>query len=304
VSGHAKRVVRGVRAEVVAGRRFQRTRPLAHRWRVLASLALCLVAACRGVIRSEKTDALSPRAPLPGYALVWADEFDGTALDPLWWTVASELHHHAENTPDAVSVAGGLLTIRTFTEHGRHFTGWVTTAGKLLFTHGWFEARVRFQSSPGEWGAFWMASPTIGNPLGDPAVAGAEIDVVEHRRTRGSGADISGAYAMNVHWDGYGVEHKHVGSYGWPAVDAPRLQGGWHVYAVSWTPDGYRFFLDGVEQWATRWGVSQRPEFILLTCEVEHGAWAGAIPAHGYGSRRLGTTRMQVDWVRVWQPVQ
>jgi len=232
---------------------------------------------------------------------VWHDEFGGNALDTEAWTAYAGPRRDAVNTPDAVSVAGGVLTITTYTVDGTHFTGFLDTAGKRAWTYGWFEARVRFATSPGEWGAFWMSAPAMGQPVGDPGAGGAEIDVVEHRVRDSSGADISDRYVANVHWDGYGADHKHEGGSGAPAPGAVSPQGGWHVYALRWTAEGYEFFLDGVRQWGTAAGLSRRPEFIKLTCEVKDSGWAGDVPAAGYGTRTESRTRMDVDWVRVWQ---
>ena len=270
------------------------------RHRVLVVVAFLLCSGCAAA-RPAATVPASLGAPRPGYRLVWHDEFEGSALDTTAWTVYAGPRRDARNSPDAVSVADGMLTVTTYSGDGTHVTGFLDTARKLLWTYGWFEARVRFESSPGEWGAFWMSSPAIGNPVGDPGAAGAEIDIVEHRSRDTAGADISNSYVANVHWDGYGADHKHAGGSGAPPAGATPLQNGWHTYALLWTADGYEFFLDGVRQWATGEGVSRRPEFIRLTCEVQSASWAGSIPAGGYGSRTRSTTRMQVDWVRVWQ---
>ena len=240
--------------------------------------------------------------PRPGYALVWHDEFEGAALDTTKWTAYAGERRGAQNTADAIAVADGVLTITTYTHGGVHYTGFIDTDRRFLTTYGWFEARIRFASSPGEWGAFWLQSPTMGNPVGNVGVAGAEIDVVEHRFSDTADEDISNTYGVNLHWDGYGAAHKHVGGRGAPATGAEPLQGGWHTYALLWTPERYAFFLDGVQQWETREGVSHRAEFVKLTCEVQDASWAGHIPADGYGPRARSRTRMQVDWVRVWQP--
>lgn len=267
-----------------------------------ASAALLLLASACGRAPHPGVAGPTPLAPpLPGYRLVWHDEFDGTALDTSRWTIYAGPRRHARNAADAVSVAGGALTIVTYSEGGTHFTGFLDTAGKFLVAYGWLEARVRFESSPGEWGAFWLNSPTMGSPVGDPAAAGAEIDVAEHRARDSSGADISDRYGINVHWDGYGADHKHAGGEGAPRAGAAPLHGSWHVYALRWTREAYTFYLDGVEQWTTQSGVSRRPEFIKLSCEVQDSSWAGRVPAAGYGSRASSRTRMQVDWVRVWQ---
>jgi beta-glucanase (GH16 family) len=271
----------------------------------LLAAALCVLglAAAGACARGGRTAPVTaePAPPVPGYVLVWRDEFSGAALDTARWTAYAGARRGAQNDPGAAGVARGVLTLATWTANGAHHTGFVDTAGKFAATYGYFEARVRFASSPGEWGAFWLQSPTMGSPPDDVAVAGAEVDVVEHRATDGDGREIATRYGINVHWDGYGADHKHAGGRGAMAAGAAPLQGDWHTYAVLWTPDRYTFFLDGVEQWSTRAGVSRRPEYIRLTCEVQDASWAGHVPAGGYRRREESRTRMQVDWVRVWQ---
>ena len=267
-----------------------------------AALSVALFWLCAACTAHRMESTLPPTAaPVSGLHLVWHDEFDGAALDTARWTVHAGPRRDAVNTPDAISVADGVLTITTFTEGGTHYTGFIDTARHFSTTYGWFEARIRFASAPGEWGAFWLQTPTMGQAIGDPGTAGTEIDVVEHRMVDEAGADISDTYSVNLHWDGYGADHKHAGGSGAVPRGAPSLQGAWHTYAVQWSTGGYRFLLDGVEQWASDAGIAHRPEFIRLTCEVADGAWAGHIPLVGYGSRERSTTWMEVDWVRVWQ---
>jgi beta-glucanase (GH16 family) len=269
----------------------------------LSAAVLVAGDACVPIALDPKTPAAALLgAPVRGYVLTWHDEFDAPALDAAKWNVVTGPRRDAINSADAVSVSGGILTITTYTEGGRHYTGFIDTAGKYEPDHGYLEARIRFETSPGEWGAFWLQSPTMGKPVGRPDLAGSEIDIVEHRVLDAKGGGISNSYEMNLHWDGYGESHKHAGSAGRPPAGAPPLQGTWHSYALLWTPSEYVFFLDGVEQWRSREGVSKRGEFIRLTCEALDRGWAGSSPAGGYTDRRASTTRMQVDWVRVWQP--
>lgn len=266
---------------------------------LLASLAAC--GSGSPAAPSLTGQAGSPGSPVPGYRLAWQDEFDGVALDLSKWTAQSGARRSADNAPEAVSVAGGVLTITTYSAAGAHFTGFLDTAGKYEPTYGYFEARIRFDPTPGEWGAFWLQSPGMGTSIGNPAAAGTEIDIVEHRARDQSGADVSNKYVMNLHWDGYGASHATSGSSGQPPAGAPPLLGNWHLYALLWTPEQYVFYLDGVEQWRTTDAVSKRGEYIRLTCEVLDRGWAGNIPAGGYGSATASTTKMRVDWVRVWQ---
>lgn len=117
----------------------------------------------------------------------------------------------AVNSPSAVSVADGALTISTYTSGGTHYTGMISTQDTYPYTYGYLEARIDYDSSPGMWSAFWMQSPTMGNPIGSPNVAGTEIDICEHRKVDGSGVNRDGNIGGVIHWDGYGVDHKSHG---------------------------------------------------------------------------------------------
>ncbi len=237
-------------------------------------------------------------APPSGYRLVWQDDFQSPTLDAGKWLAYDKVRDNATLTPAAVTTGGGNLRIGTYTENGRHYTGFLTTTGRYLPRFGYFEARIRFQDAPGGHCAFWLQSPTVGKPLGDPAAAGVEIDIVEHRATDQQGRDIGHLASFNLHWDGYGSDHKHAGSH-WTAPES--LDGSWHVYGLLWTAEGYVFYVDGEPRWQTSAAVSATGQDIRLTCEIKDRGWAGAIPAGGYGSQREGRYHMDVNWVRVWQ---
>ena len=237
----------------------------------------------------------------PEYRMLWQDPFDGDKIDETKWTAVVGPRKGGQNVADAVRVKDGVLTITTYTKDGKHCTGFLTTKGKFETAYGYFEAAVRFHTTPGQWGAFWLQSPTVGKPPGDPATAGTEIDVVEHRASDNKGNDISDMFVINLHWDGYGKAHKTEGTKITPGSIAKPLPGEWHHYGLKWTPERYTFYYDGRERWTTTNAVSHRSEYILLTCEVQDKGWAGNCPAEGYGSLADSKTTMEVDWVRVWQ---
>lgn len=239
--------------------------------------------------------------PPPSYVLVWQDEFDGNALDPGRWGALSGTRRDAVATPEAAEVHDGELVITTFTRNGVHYDGFLSTEGRFQAQYGYYEARIRFSDSPGSWCSFWLTAPTIGNPLGDPAHAGVEIDVVEHRATDQGGWDaLKDMVALNLNWDGYD-EHKKTEQRVTALPNGAPVQGTWHVYGVLWTDAGYTFYVDGMTLWTVDAPVSRRPEHLMLTCEVDDGSWAGYVPNGGYGSREASHTRMEVDWVRAWQ---
>lgn len=246
-------------------------------------------------------DTTKAGLPPPGYKLVWQDEFDGATLDASRWTALSGPRRGAVETPDSVSVANGLLTLTTFTQDGVHHTGFVSSEGHFAARYGYFEARVRFHDAPGAWCAFWISAHSV-DFGGDPGVNGTEIDVVEHRVTdQGGWTELADMVALNVNWNGYGPQ-KQTAQLVTHLPDGSKVQGQWHTYGVLWTETGYVYYVDGLEIWRPDAPVSHTAEDVRLTCEVEDGTWAGYVPAGGYGSLATSTTRMDVDWVRVYQP--
>jgi beta-glucanase (GH16 family) len=196
---------------------------------------------------------------------------------------------------DAVSVAGGVLTITTYTEDGIHYTGMLGSQGRFEQAYGYWEARIDFDDAPGMWSAFWLQSPTNGNPLGDPALAGVEIDIVEHHDTGGP-VDLSNRALHMLFWDGYGPEGRsRIGL-------SPELglADGFHTYGLLWTPSGYEFSINGLQTASFEGPVSRVPEYIVLSSEVEPGALAGSVPAGGYGSLEESAVKLVVDYVRVY----
>ncbi len=253
--------------------------------------------------QSGSGDTSKTGLPPPGYRLAWSDEFQGTSLDPSRWTALAGPRRDAVETPEAVSVANGLLTLTTYTEGGVHHTGFVTTEGSFAARYGYFEARIRFHDAPGAWCAFWISTHTV-DFGGDPTVNGDEIDVVEHRVTdQGGWTELADMVALNVNWNGYG-SGKETAQLVTHLPDDSRVQGEWHTYGVLWTPTSYTYYVDGMKLWVPDAPVSQTAEDLRLTCEVNDASWAGYVPEGGYGSLQASTTRMDVDWVRVYQPAQ
>lgn len=241
---------------------------------------------------------LSPAAPPPGYQLVWQDEFSGDTLDTNKWVYwHSGKRRDALNTPDAVSVRNGDLCITTY--NGVPHTGMIATAGKFAAGPGYYEARIKFGDTNGMWSAFWLQTPTMAEPLDNPAVAGAEIDVCEHR-FRAQYEVIAGKIQTNIHWDGYGAHKQSTssGNYG------DGLDQDYHTYGLLWTTTNYQVFVDGKLGYTTPSGHSLRSEFIILSSEVDDTStkWAGPIPAEGYGGRDQSPVQMHVDYVRYYAP--
>ncbi|HEV2774526.1 MAG TPA: glycoside hydrolase family 16 protein [Solirubrobacteraceae bacterium] len=236
----------------------------------------------------------------------WADEFAGSALDlNRWIHRASGTRHQATLTPEAVTVADDVLTLRTYTESGKHYSGMIASlseAAGLEQAFGYFEARMKFDSAPGQWSAFWLQSRTIGTPIDDPEEAGVEMDVVEHRVrcvTAPAAAQPCEDRAQSaLVWNGYGDQMQSAVQLSDPL---PGLSNGtWHTWALNWTPTTLTFLYDDRAIWSRTSPISQRSQYMILSSEVWE-QFAGPIPPAGFGSRAESTTAVQVDYVRAWR---
>ena len=234
-------------------------------------------------IQKGKNKAL----PVEGYELVWSDEFEGEVLDFAKWDYRGlGPRRDAINVKDTVSLDGdGHLVLTTRRVGDKYHTAMIGTQGKYETAFGYFECRVKLQKQIGHWSAFWIQSPTLGNPVGNPNKAGTEIDVFEYLRNRGD------KIQHTLHWDGYGTDHKSAQK----IAEVPELTRGWHTVGFLWMPTHYVFYVDGKETWRTDKGVSHRPQYMILSLEV--GKWAGGIskaelPDHFY-----------VDYVRIYKEI-
>ena len=173
---------------------------------------------------------------------------------------------------------------------------------KMTFAqrYGYFEARVKLNTSPGQWFAFWLM-PFYSTWCADSSGRdGTEIDIVEgfpRRPTSNKNRNQSVNFA--IHYDGYRAFHQ-TDSYSFPSggqrsqyasFDASEF----HTYGFLWTPDKYVWFLNGhkVHEITNPDKISQVPKYIKLSTEV--AAFTGTI------DESLLPADTLVDWVRVWQ---
>jgi beta-glucanase (GH16 family) len=268
---------------------------------LLASVVCAVVLATPAGARAQPPSGLGP--------LTWSDEFDGASLDLTRWSNrAPGPRHDGILTPSAVSVGGGLLTIKTYSDAaGKHYSGMISTqpvgsTTGFQQTYGYFEARVKFNNASGQWSAFWLQTPTNGSPLGDPATAGVEMDIAEHRTRCVSpsppcNGDISDRIQQALIWDGYGTSSKATVKLSDPLSGLGN--GSWHTWGLRWTPTDVTFYYDDTAIWSVTGPISRRSQFLILSSEVGQ-FFAGTIPRAGYGSLQSTTTMMQVDYVRAW----
>lgn len=204
--------------------------------RLLAVLAAALLAASPAAVHAQCVT-------VPVCTLVWADEFNGTAVDTNKWEFMlgngsaygipgwgnNELQYY---TASNATVANGELTITARQESvgGLNYTSSrLRTRGKGDWTYGRFEMRAKLPSGQGLWPAFWMLS-SVGD-YGGWAASG-EIDIMESK------GQNPGRIYTTLHYGGPAPANVASGS----TFDLPAgTAGNYNEYAVEW--------LNGVIRW-------------------------------------------------------
>lgn len=170
---------------------------------------------------------------------------------------------------DAEGAEGGALALRalhrpgTTTAEGRTFdfvSGRLDTRDKVTFTYGTAAARIKLTAGAGLWPAFWALGAGRWPDTG-------EIDIMENV---GDPTWVNSA----LHGPGYSGNTPLVMRRAFPAGQDST---GWHVYAVTWTPDALRFSVD------------DDVYYEVTKAMVEaHGRWAFDNPKHAIVNLALG----------------
>ena len=272
-----------------------------------AGEAALLVESITATVTPLPTPAwLGERPPVEGkWKMTFRDEFDGATIDRGCWNIYTENYWDKRShfTKDNVVLGDGMARLRMERKTGHenddpkrkqtgYAVGFLSTYGRWAQRYGYFEARMKLPTASGLWPAFWLM-PDRG-PVSDPQWVRAntgkgamEFDIMEHL-TRW------GPYRYNVamHWDGYGKEHKSIGSsnvYVRPDAD------GFITSGLLWTPGSAVYYCNGevVARWenARISNVASYPILYMVT-----GGWDNnpvdddQLPAD-----------FVVDYVRIWQ---
>lgn len=279
----------------------------------LFPVLLCIL--CLGSCRGTGEDMFVPE----GYELVWHDEFDGDALDTLYWTAETGGHGWGNNElqyytarQKNVDVRGGRLVITAVKEdyQGAKVTSArINTLGKVGFRYGYVVASIRLpKTSDGLWPAFWMMGSDF-KETGWPNCG--EIDVLEMGHHEGIASGVQESFLNGTcHWGE--PHHKYSArnvTYPYPLQD-----GEFHTFTCIWDKDRVAMYIDKelhpdvkpyfemqFEDYSD--GEFRKDNFILLNLAV-----GGNFPAiwdiDKVSALSQGERSMEVDYVRVFQKIQ
>lgn len=231
-----------------------------------------------------------------GYKLVWADEFTGASsrLVDNWrfddWPpgrVNRELQRYVPDDRRTSFIEDGILYVQAMKDDGQVLSARMNS--RESWKYGYMEASLWLPQGKGTWPAFWMMPDDSGRW---PACG--EIDIMEE-----VGGDPN-VTSSSIHCAAY--NHRR-GTHKTAKQTTEGAEDGFHVYALEWTPDYLRTFVDGELLLdfpndhtgnADTWPFDKNFHIIL---NLAWGGW-GAIA--GIDESALPCA-MKVDYVRVYQ---
>jgi len=264
---------------------------------------LLVVIALLATVGINVSNAKKKSCPLEGYTLVWNDEFNGKELDMEKWVfqkskagwVNHELQTYVKGvTPSGkatVEVSKGTLRIHALSEGDKIYSARIYGHRKVGFQYGYFEARIKLPQGRGTWPAWWMMP--VKHTQGWPA--DGEIDIMEE-----VGVDAN-RVSSSIHCRAYNHPQKTQKTH---EMICPTAETDFHVYALEWTADYIRTFVDGKEQLYfenDKTGNRETWPFNAPFYPILNLAWGGDWGGYkGVDPSALPVT-MEVDYVRIWQ---
>lgn len=234
-----------------------------------------------------------------GYTLVWNDEFSqGDRPSSDWWYETggggwgnNELQTYvnvSEGSEQLAVVDDGILSITAKKISGTVYSIRMNTVNS--WTYGYFEARLKLPVGKGTWPAFWMMPKNFTAWPDD-----GEIDIMEHVGYRPN------YISSSIHCKAY---NHSIGTQKTAEKYIATSQTEFHVYAVEWTTDYIKGYIDGVDYFTftndntnnyDTWPFDN-PFYLKLNL-AWGGNWGGA---EGVDESALPAT-YQIDYVRVFQ---
>lgn len=227
-----------------------------------------------------------------GPTLTLNDDFDAGLLGPAWVGVSQPTDAGSCSMMGdlARTVAGDQLAL-TVREDGTQICGDrglpLVVNGHVALqapvAYGTVAARIRFPTDRSVSAQFWLQP---GDPT-QPWVMDRRHEGVVIAETRGTTRDPRLGTSLNrVEAGSVRASSKLL-----PAEEAP-ADGRYHVYAVTWTPTGFSFSVDGEVVREERSSTPAPPLSIGLAVLPDQ-------PGRPTGDE---DTTMYVDWLRVWAP--
>lgn len=265
--------------------------------------AATTITAGRMSLKESDYDTSAERTcPLDGYELIWSDEFSGINVSTSRWTyqtanpgwVNNELQTYvAGRTPrgqKVTEVSNGTLKIRAIKEGSAIYSARMYGRQSIGFKYGYFEARIKLPQGKGTWPAWWMMPVKFNSWPAD-----GEIDIMEE-----VGVDPN-IVSSSIHCTAYNHPNNTQKTHSMTCTAAEQS---FHVYALEWTADYIRTYVDGKEQLYfpnDKKGNKDTWPFDAAFYPILNLAWGGDWGGYNGVDESALPATMEVDYVRIWR---
>lgn len=241
--------------------------------------------------------------------LLWHDEFEGTSINKNKWDFDigngndgwgnwEKQYYLKENA----TVSDGTLKITAKKENYGGFSytsAKLKTLGKLDFTYGYVEAKIKLPAISGTWPAFWMLPSSTLNGKGWPW--SGEIDIMENKGNQ------SNIVSSTLH--SAGDANQTYSYYVSKEATTSSSVANWHTYAVDWRNKEISFFVDDIliqrvtqDMWRSSNynGYNDGEPFNQRFYIILNLAIGGQFINQALPNDSLMPASMEVDYVRVY----
>lgn len=231
---------------------------------------------------------------IPGYTLVWNDEFDAQSIDLTKWSYEvngdgggnNELQYYTSKSTNSF-IENGSLVIQALKENylGKEYTSArIRTLNKGDWTYGRFEFSAKLPYGQGLWPAIWML-PSDWEYGGWPA--SGEIDIMELL-----GHEPYKVYGT-IH---YGTSANHLQNGTSYQLPSSTFFADYHTFALEWDSTGMRWYIDGNKYFTVAHGQPFDKRFHILLNVAVGGNWPGSPD-----NTTTFPQKMFIDYVRVYK---
>ncbi|KNY26476.1 RICIN domain-containing protein [Pseudobacteroides cellulosolvens] len=232
---------------------------------------------------------------IPGWKLVWKDEFDDTSINTADWgyEIGYKRNNEAQyytNRKENARLESGNLVIEARREDysGYKYTSAsINTSGKRTWQYGRFELRAKIPTPAGSWPAWWTLGVNNGWPKN------GEIDIMEFYK----GKILANVAYQNpqgsIVWDSF---TKAISNY------SSNWSNEFHTWVMEWDADNIKLYCDNelLNTFSVNSATNgtynpfRQPHYMLINLAI--GGNNGGDP-----SQTTFPLKYYVDYVRVYQ---
>jgi beta-glucanase (GH16 family) len=272
---------------------------------IIASLSIFVFSSLSCSAQSNENEPKGNEGEIPGWTLIWNDEFDKDGLpdvrkwgydvgDHGWGN--QELQYYSGYRSENARVENGKLIIearRDFYNGKEYTSARLVTKAKGDWTYGRFEIRAKLPSGKGTWPAIWML-PSVWSLGNGGWPDNGEIDIMEHV-----------GYNQNVvHASIHCNKYVHTnGTQKTATINVPDASTTFHNYIIEWSESEIKAYVDdklyfgfknenkGWEYWPFN------KSFHLILNIAVGGSWGGVQGV----DNSIFPQKMEVEYVRVYK---